>query len=108
VLLPGSHASHHPVTPCLQAAATSQHSEQGSAAALAADKAAAVAAAERGAAEVARLRGELAHLQRMMTADDVGSGGSASACFNRTSIADISDSQVRRPPNRLAGRLVAG
>ena len=76
----------------LQAAAAGQSSADGSAAQLAADKAAAEAAAEREAADVARLRRELAQLQRMMARDDAGAGGAA-AC--RTSIADVSDPQVR-------------
>lgn len=55
-----------------------------------------MAAAERNAAEVQRLRAELAHLQRMISLDDGATGAlpvaSGGAC--RTSIADISDAQV--------------
>lgn len=85
-----------PPAPCrtrhaLQAATTSASSEQGSAAQLAAEKAAAMAAAERGAAEVTRLRGELAQLQRMMERDDAMAGAGVGC---RTSMADISDVQV--------------
>lgn len=73
-------------------------SGQGSAAELATDRAAAVAAAERNAAEVQRLRAELAHLQATMAEAPEGeaTGGlpasSTGAC--RTTAADISDAQV--------------
>lgn len=52
--------------PLAQAATQARSSEDSSAAALAVELQAALAAAERNAAEVRRLRGELAHLQRMM------------------------------------------
>lgn len=71
-----SHIPNAPIPACAQAATAAQQSGEGSAAQLAADKAAADAAAQRNAAEVQRLRAELAHLQVP--------GGDASLCVSCT------------------------